>query len=281
MKSKQLLLCLTFIVSLASSCKKDQNPPKTTNPTTPSAGTYLLFDADPDNNSGASQSAAHTELFYSKLDGTGITQITNIPSGYFDYRASFSPDGKQVVFVRDDYADNPDTARSVRTVSINGGTPKTIAKGNNIDYPAFSPDGTQIAYAIGINNSSPYNYEIYISNADGSNQKKITTFSSTGDISSIHWAGDGKIYFNAQGNGNAKTGIYSMNADGTSMSFISQAALMSISPDNKYLLYTTAQGLYYSNSDGTNTHLILSDDQGNLGSPAGASFTKDQKQVYF
>jgi Tol biopolymer transport system component len=271
-----LLACVSFFA-----CKKENPSVDKTVPTT-SPGKYLLFDENFAYNSGAQATPSiYTAIYYSNLDGTGLTQLTSPPAHEWDYRASFSPDGKQVIFVRDDSDDYPDTVRSIRIVNMPGGTPKTVAKGNNIDFPSFSPDGTQVVYAKGINDFVPYNYEMYIANADGSDEKKITTFSEAGDVFYMHWSKDGKIYFNTSGN-NLTTGTYSINSDGTNMHFIIAGGLMGVSPDGKYLLYQTSKGLFYCNTDGSSPKAILSfTGQDNIGNPAGAAFTEDQKQVYF
>jgi Tol biopolymer transport system component len=273
MKFKNTLLLLTAIPLLYSSCKKDANSNSTTKTNnTNTTGTYLLFDQDPAYPQ-TNVVSLFTSVYYSGLDGKNLVRVTTPPSDYFDYRATFSPDGKSILFIR---KNSEVTDCGAYTVDITGANLKNLVKSTyNVDYAGYSPNGKQIAYAKATNTSSPYNSEIYVANADGSNPVKITTYSTDGDAANVRWAD--KIYFNTDYNGTY--GIYAINPDGTNLkSIVAGVNLLAISADEKHLVYYDGTSLYYSNTDGSDQKLISSD---LAVIPTAAAITKDDKQIYF
>src|SRR5439155_1546837 len=74
--------------------------------------------------------------------------------------------------------------------------------------PAWSPDGNRIAFARFVGNAG----DVWVMNADGSNQVRLTT--SAADDEEPAWSPDGsKILFKSTRDGGAQ--IYVMNADGS------------------------------------------------------------------
>jgi len=282
MRQTPLLFSLITLITLAVcivSCSKEKSPVTNNRPPAASPGTYLLFDEDPLFNSGQSSSpSAYTSLYYSKLDGSGLTRLTTPPSGYFDYRASFSGDGKHVVFIRDN-ALGSDCGLYV--INTDGDSLRNITKFPNVDFGSLSPNSTQVAFAESVTAISNPEYQIIISNLYGDAQTPITSYSDIGSATYIHWASNNVLYFSA-GSGGGHLGIYSCNPDGSGVQMVlSGAGIMSVSNDAKYLLYYESGGLYYCAINGQNSKLIMSFDNGTIGNPAGATMTDDDKQVYF
>ena len=58
---------------------------------------------------------------------------------------SFFPDGRRIV-----YSEGPPGRRSLRILSLDGGSPQTIVQGRDAFEPAASPDGTRLAYAVSV-----------------------------------------------------------------------------------------------------------------------------------
>jgi Tol biopolymer transport system component len=85
--------------------------------------------------------------------------------------------------------------------------------------PGWSPDGTQIVFISDRNDAHPIacfptcNYDLYVMNADGSNQRQLTD---TPDIESHpDWSPTGdRITFDADPDGDGKNAIYVINPDG-------------------------------------------------------------------
>jgi hypothetical protein len=96
-------------------------------------------------------------LFRSGIDGANPELLGDFANGEETWHPSASPDGSKVAFVTSarikvfDY-----TTRTVSTWSVAG------------NYPAWSPDGTRIAYA------QQYGGPLHLMNADGTNQRVIT-----------------------------------------------------------------------------------------------------------
>jgi TolB protein len=113
------------------------------------------------------------QIYIMNTDGSQQTQLTN--SASFKKEPSWSPDGKKIVFVS--------YSRESEICVINAdGSHETIL--TNTSYPkwdpCWSPDGKKIAF-VGRPRQFPYFFsstsdKIYIIDADGSNQIKMTRF---------------------------------------------------------------------------------------------------------
>ena len=274
--------CLLGIVvlSLLFSCKKDSPANHIPPPTTVTyQGKYLLFDADQTFNTGQSAyPSAYTSIYYSKLDGKDVTRITPADAGYYCYRASWAPNGTYIIYIRGDAADSD---RRLCTIDINGGHFSTITKGDEVDYGVFSPDGLRVAYAKSLIHFIPYKYDIYVSNYDGTGERRITTFADfNGAVANLHWASDGKIYFQATSDRD-KTGIYSVNPDGSNLKYVLyDVDFLGVSPDSKYILFDLGDGLYSCNTDGTNLKTLVTYNNSNPNYLVGASWSPDGSLIY-
>ena len=268
------------IIPLLISCKKDDPGLQidTSDPVYP--GQYLLFDADEAFNTGlTTYPSPYTSIYYTNLDGSGLTRVTPAENGYYSYRPSWAPDGKSVLFIRGNQGDD---YRSICSINIDGTNFKSLVQGNKVDYPSYSPDGKKLIYAKTLGTTPPYPYDIYVSNADGTGEQRITNFADdNGAVSNMHCSSDGKIYFYG-GSQHVSSGVYSVNLDGSGLKFnLNDVDFLDISPDGKYILFDLANGLFICNNDGTNIRTLLPFDNSYPDNLVGASWSPDGYEIYF
>ncbi len=136
-------------------------------------------------------------------------------------------------------------------------------------FPAWSPDGSTIAFAGGKSGYSAW--QIFVINADGSNQRQLTT---NRLITTAHpaWSPDGrKIAFTC-------SSICVMNANGgTPRQLIPNASGLSMrpawSPDGTRIAFDSSrsgiQGIYIMNADGSSQHRLTKNASDPTWSPDG------------
>lgn len=165
---------------------------------------------------------------------TGTTRnLTN--SETFDADPSFSPDGKHVVFVS-----IRDGNGEIYSLDLDGSNLRRLTFNTKTDnHPAFSPDGTQILFTSDRENE---NADVYLMNADGTNQTKLTQFDKSNETAGPGgWSRDGtKIAFFSDRNG--KDDIYVISAETVRPTKVvsddHDVSDFSDSPDGNSLIYS-------------------------------------------
>jgi WD40 repeat protein len=131
------------------------------------------------------------------------------------------------------------------------GTGETVLVSGDIEtdnaWPAWSPDGTRIAFAT----NRDGDYEIYMMDADGSNQTRLTTHPA-GDTRPS-WAPDGqRIVFRSSRDGG---GLYTLNTDGSGVTRIPNSTATDNSPvwspDGRRIAFVAGGALHTIAPDGT------------------------------
>ena len=163
-------------------------------------------------------------IFVMNTNGSEVEQLTDSPTP--DERPTWSPDRTKIAFRR--VRGGPRFAGSIGEIYVmnadgseqtNLSSNPAIARGYLLSdmvksddlQPAWSPDGTKIAFVRTYGIQPSINREIYIMNADGSEQTRFTN-NSADDFQPI-WSPDGaKIAFVSDRAGNYE--IYVMSAEG-------------------------------------------------------------------
>jgi TolB protein len=123
-----------------------------------------------------SESDGNNDVFVMNADGSGLRRLTRSPAS--DSAPAWSPDGRRIAFVTNRngiyevYVMNADGSRQVAlaapTVGGHGTFVGEVAAPD--PAPAWSPDGRRIAFVSDRNGT----FEVYVMNADGSGQRRLT-----------------------------------------------------------------------------------------------------------
>ncbi len=187
----------------------------------------------------SNRSSGNYEIYTMNLDGSGVTNLTNNPSG--ESNANWSPDGTQIVFTS-----FRDGNGEIYIMDADGSNQTRITNNPASDSSAaFSPDGTEIVFV----SNRDGNDEIYTMNSNGSNQTRITN-NGGADVNPA-WSPDGtKILFQRAG------GLRTISPTGTDETAIAGGNNPSWSPDSTKITYNTAasgdQEIFTAKADGSN-----------------------------
>ena len=200
---------------LAEHKKKRMNGPTNRNPNIRQAVAYLaiasaIVCATGCGGSGGGEPAVLREvivftrggvLHRVEADGSGLKSLNN-QAGRL---AKGSPDGTRIIFAQGD---------QVATVRPDGTDLQVLTSEGINWYPEYSPDMSKIAFA----SNRDGDWELYVMNADGSNETRITN--RVGEDSMPNWSPDGStIYYMYSTNDDIK--IWRIDPDGNNPSAVS------------------------------------------------------------
>jgi len=155
---------------------------------------------------------------------------------------SFSRDGRQVVFARKSGQDT-----ELLLVPVTGGTPSTLLRSSptqqNLRTPAFSPDGTRVAFAYDENATSS---SVGVVNVDGSGFRKLVGGSALA-YASPSWFPDGASLLVTAGNAglmqtqveriDVATGTQTPITNTLGLEVLAIASRMVVSPDGQRAVF--------------------------------------------
>lgn len=205
-------------------------PTAKTQPTWSPDGTKIAYVA----NSFDVDRQMDLEIWAINADGSGRTQLTK-NTVQIDKQPAWSPDGSQIAFVS---ARSGDTNRNIYVMDTDPATDDAInltqnstmpLYGGNDDFPAWSPNGTQITYS---NDGEGGDADVYKMDTDPTTKDWTNLTPNPGEDTDPAWSPDGNkiVYFGTTSTATDRN-IYVMNSDGNSPAPVNTNTAHDISPD--------------------------------------------------
>ena len=240
----------------------------------------IAFASDRDSTGGADG------MYVMNADGSDVTYLMEYPSG----DPIWSPDGSRIAF---DYYDDGNHDIYVMNADGSGRTNLTNHPADDRS-PSWSPDGRRIAF-VSLRDGPGTdlfgrNAEIYVMNADGSAQTRLTNDPATDKDPS--WSPDGqRIAFYSKRDDSFCGDLYVMNADGSSKTSLTKNLpyggwSASWSPDGQRIAFVTGCGenkqnpgfqIYSIDTDGSNPKALTD----NIGDDEYPSWSPDGSVILF
>jgi Tol biopolymer transport system component len=200
--------------------------------------------------------ACNDEIFVINADGSGLRRLTR--NAEPDGHAAWSPDGRKIAFLSWRHG----TGADVFVMNADGSDQRNLTRkpGNEVD-PVWSPDGRAILFSavppgqplwVGGSRSAsgPYR-DVYVMNADGSDQRNLTHTTEAEDYAAAY-APDGRTIAFAAYDG-LSTRIFVINADGSGKRALTPEITetsIAWSPDGRKIAFFDA-GISVVNADGS------------------------------
>jgi TolB protein len=189
-----------------------------------------------------SDRAGAPNIYVMNQDGSNVVRLTTTAAPAQDRFASWSPDGTRILF-----ESNRTGSSEIYVMNSDGSNVTQLTNNSTGDNaPKFSPDGSKIVFASNRDapgTQAPFGkWEIYVMNADGSSQTRLTTDAAVAELPSFLNAT--RILFDSNRSG--PNNIYAVNVDATgeaqATSNLSTTFLAVASPDQTRIMFSTASG---------------------------------------
>jgi len=188
----------------------DQLNVSAVDPTWSPDGQRILFVSSADDGTG--------DVYVMNADGNDLRTIYS--GALSDWRfasPAWSPDGSRIVIA---------AATELVIVDADGTNSRTVATGQQISYPTWSPDGGWLAYVSQHEGEA----RLYVSEAQGS-AAAIEVSKGVVDVLASFWSYDGRrLLFTS--NRRRQNGVYWMSLDGSQLQRIDDLSRVITSPDS-------------------------------------------------
>ena len=212
-------------------------------------------------------------VFVVQADGTDMWSLPpGSPMGTQTSPGNFSPalslDGTRVAYAM---VSERGTTSAIVTSALDGSDLRKLTSDRATDaHPAWSPDGSQIAFYSNRETSSTFIFDLYIMDSDGSDERRLASSSSIAPRQPPVWSPDGsRIAFVSFQREPQETGslnrhiVYTVRLDGSDLTELGDSASsLAWSPDGTQIAFIRegdeTRGLYTMDPDGGNQRLLSS-----------------------
>ncbi len=191
------------------------------------------------------------QFFRANANGSGLTQLTFCTGLCLGVaNPAYSPDGRRIAFA-EAYGDETALTVGIWIMNADGSNPvqvtqRRLGTGSTDQWAAWSPDGRRIAFTRINDVAEPANRQaIFVSNADGSDARRITPWQL--NATEPDWSPDGRLiivtsHYDIEPLG--KEQLYTVHPDGSHITLLTPSGLSGpsniggkFSPDGRKIVF--------------------------------------------